>query len=54
MAKKKKITAEYCKNLANTTDKEPSLVKELKKVFCSKDTMIFLSLIVGIIIGLLF
>ena len=38
----------------NLTDEEHSLVKELKKVFCSKDTMIFLSLIVGIIIGLLF
>ena len=40
--------------VVNLTDEEHSLVKELKDVFCSKDTMIFLSLIVGIIIGLLF
>ena len=48
----KKINNEYLE--INLTDKEPSLIKELKNVFCSKDTMIFLSLIVGIIIGLLF
>lgn len=48
----KKINDEYLE--INLTDKEPLLVGELKKVFCSKDTMIFLSLIVGILIGLLF
>ena len=48
----KKINDEYLE--INLTDKEPLLVEELKKVFCSKDTMIFLSLIIGIIIGLLF
>ena len=48
----KKINDEHFE--INLTDKEPLLVGELKKVFCSKDTMIFLSLIVGIIIGLLF